>query len=66
MQKLLNLLDASAIALVSLGDILVALAGQPVASEEDLGFILSAEDDATEITLEVIRRGEKKSLTLEL
>ena len=51
---------------VRAGDILVALAGQPVASEEDLGFILSAEDDATEITLEVIRRGEKKSLTLEL
>jgi serine protease Do len=51
---------------VHAGDILVSLAGQPIVGEQDLTFILSAEDDAGEITLEVVRRGEKKTLTLEL
>jgi serine protease Do len=51
---------------VQAGDVLVSLAGQPIGREEDLAFILGSSDRGEEISLEIVRRGQKKSLTLKL
>lgn len=47
------------------GDVLISLAGQPIVGEEDLGFVLREEEE-DRLTVVVVRRGEKKSFTLEL
>ena len=52
---------------VRAGDVIVSLGGQPVARQEDLSFVLSAPaDDDGKLPLEVVRRGRKESLSLEL
>ena len=51
---------------VQAGDIMVSLGGQPIGRGEDLRFILATPIDEDKITLDVVRRGQKRSFALQL